>query len=95
MKRSIKCKNCGAWNELTGEVNQKCSNCGEILVDEKQARLDKLEAMRKEQLDKWMFTIKDEDDPFTKFFKKAGNIMYLIFISIIAFISWLLAVLPA
>ncbi|MBK6263696.1 hypothetical protein JKA74_01510 [Marivirga sp. S37H4] len=95
MKRSIKCQNCGTWNVLTGEKNQRCSNCGEVLKDEMQERLNKLSEIRKEQLDKWMFTIKEDDNAFTKFFKKTGNILYLIFISIIAFISWLLAILPA
>lgn len=94
MANSVKCKNCGEWNEISGSGSQKCINCGTTVQDPKSERLEKIKKYRKEQLDKWMFTIKEDDHPFLKFSKKAGNIMYIVLMSIIGFFAWLAAVLP-
>lgn len=95
MKRNIKCSNCGTWNEVENTSMQKCKNCGDVLVDQKKEREKKLEDFRQEQMDKWMFTIHENDSKFVRFAKKVGNGGYYVFITILAFFAWLLAILPA
>jgi transcription initiation factor TFIIIB Brf1 subunit/transcription initiation factor TFIIB len=95
MKRSIKCQNCDAWNDVQSTGSQKCSNCGKVLKDEKKDREKKLSDFREEQMDKWMFTIHEDDNKFVRGTKKVGNAGYYVFISILAFFAWLLAILPA
>ncbi|GAA5039011.1 hypothetical protein GCM10011506_37620 [Marivirga lumbricoides] len=95
MKRNIKCPNCDTWNEIESTGIEKCKNCGNTLIDEKKEREKKLEDFRQEQMDKWMFTIDEGDSKFMRFAKKVGNAGYYVFISILAFFAWLLAILPA
>lgn len=94
MANSVKCKNCGEWNTIEGSGKQKCSNCGEIIQDPTKERLEKVKKYKQEQLDKWMFAFKEGDSSFIKFAKKAGNITYIVIMSIIGFFAWLAAVLP-
>ncbi|SMG34818.1 hypothetical protein SAMN05661096_02259 [Marivirga sericea] len=94
MANSVKCKNCGEWNSIEGSTKQKCANCGEIIQDPTKERLDKIKKYKEEQLDKWMFTIKEQDNALVKFAKKTGNITYIVIMSIVGFFAWLAAVLP-
>ncbi|WKV12384.1 hypothetical protein [Marivirga harenae] len=94
MANSIKCKNCGEWNNIEGSEQQKCSNCGAPIQDPKQERLEQIKKYKQEQLDKWMFTIREDDNAFIRFSKKAGNISYIVIMSIVGFFAWLAAVLP-
>jgi hypothetical protein len=94
MSNSVKCKNCGEWNAIEGSGKQKCSNCGATVQDPTKERLEKIKKYKQEQLDKWMFTIKEDDNDFVKFAKKLGNISYIVIMSIVGFFAWLAAVLP-
>lgn len=94
MANSVKCKNCGEWNTIDGSGKKKCSNCGAIVQNPTKERLEKIKKYKQEQLDKWMFTIKKDDSNFVKFAKKAGNISYIVIMSIVGFFAWLAAVLP-
>ena len=94
MSKSVKCKNCGEWNEISEKGPQKCTNCESIVQDPKSERLKKIKQYQKEQLDKWMFTIHENDHAFLKFSKKAGNIMYIVLMTIIGFFAWIAAILP-
>ncbi len=95
MKRSIKCQNCGTWNDVEDSGTEKCTKCGAFIVDHKKEREKKLSDFRDEQMDKWMFKIRDDDSKFVRGAKKVGNAGYYVFISILAFFAWLLAILPA
>ncbi|HET8858924.1 hypothetical protein [Marivirga sp.] len=94
MANSVKCKNCGEWNTIDNSGKQTCTNCGEPIQDPTNERLEKIKKYKKEQLDKWMFDIKEDDNAFVKFAKKTGNISYIVIMSIIGFFAWLAAVVP-
>lgn len=94
MANSVKCKYCGEWNTIEGSGKQKCFNCGEVIQDPTKERLEKIKKYKQEQLDKWMFTIKEDDNAFVRFAKKTGNITYIVIMSIVGFFAWLAAVLP-
>lgn len=94
MSRNIKCPECGTWNKW-GESNHLiCEDCGYKMKDPHQERKEKREAFDREQLDKWMFTIKEEDSKPVILLKKAGNVAYMVFMAIVAFVSWLIAMIP-
>jgi transcription initiation factor TFIIIB Brf1 subunit/transcription initiation factor TFIIB len=94
MASSVKCKNCGEWNKIENSAKQKCVNCGAIVKDPTIERQEKIKKFKQEQLDKWMFTIKEDDNSLVKFAKKTGNITYIVIMSIVGFFAWLAAVLP-
>jgi len=94
MANSVKCKYCGEWNTIEGSGKQKCSNCGKRIHDPLRERLEEMKKYKQEQLDKCMFTIKEDDSPMVKFAKKIGNISYIVIMSIVGFFAWLVAILP-
>ena len=94
MANSVKCKYCGEWNTIEGSGKQKCSNCGKRIHDPLRERLEQMKKYKQEQLDKWMFTIKEDDSPMMKLAKKIGNISYIVIMSIVGFFAWLVAILP-
>jgi ATP-dependent RNA circularization protein (DNA/RNA ligase family) len=94
MANSVKCKYCGEWNTIDEQGKQKCSNCGKSIQDPLGERLEQIKKYKQEQLDKWMFTIKEDDSAMVKFAKKIGNISYIVIMSIVGFFAWLAAILP-
>lgn len=94
MKGSIKCTHCGTWNEKKESTEFACTECGSMIKNQLKERQSKQIQFDKDQLDKWMFTIKESDNGFIKASKKIGNVIYMIFMAIVAFIAWVVAVLP-
>ncbi len=89
-----KCPHCGRWSEWNQNLTDRCEYCGKPLAQEALDRAQK-RAEEKSQSEKdWMFYIHPDDSDLLIFFKKAGNLFYTVFMAIISFIMWLIAILP-
>lgn len=75
-------------------MNDLCEHCGKPLggrdLEYHEIRVRDSKA-NKEQ---WIFDIKESDGPVMVFLKKAGNLFYTIYMAILTFLAWLIAVLP-
>ncbi|WP_040302507.1 hypothetical protein [Algoriphagus machipongonensis] len=89
-----KCPHCGQWSEWSNNFQDKCEHCGEPLSKVELDRAQKI-ANEKEQNEKnWMFYVHPDDSSIVKFFKKSGNLFYMVFMTIMTFLMWLIAALP-
>jgi predicted amidophosphoribosyltransferase len=89
-----KCPHCGKWSSWNRNLSDLCDHCGKTLGGkdlENQERM--LEDRQKSEIN-WMFNPNESDSSFIKGLKKIGNFFYTIFMAIISFILWLIAVLP-
>ncbi|EON75691.1 hypothetical protein ADIS_3841 [Lunatimonas lonarensis] len=89
-----KCPHCNAWSKWNQDINDTCEHCGHQLGGADLHYHEKRLAQEKANRENWIFYIKDTDSGFMKGAKKVGNFFYTIYISIITFIAWLIAVLP-
>lgn len=89
-----KCPHCGEWSKWNKNIEDLCEHCGQPLggrdLEFHQNRQKDIQA-NKEQ---WIFYIKESDSDFMKGLKKVGNIFYTIYMAIVTFLAWLVAVLP-
>lgn len=89
-----KCPHCGAWSKWDQSVHDTCEHCGEKLGGVDLHYHEKRLAQEQANRENWVFFIKETDSDFVKSAKKVGNFFYTIYISIITFLAWLIAVLP-
>ncbi|MEX0884238.1 MAG: hypothetical protein WDZ72_12265 [Cyclobacteriaceae bacterium] len=89
-----KCPHCGKWSNWNQNLNDVCDHCGKSLGGRDLEYQEKRAAQKKASDEQWIFYIKDSDSEFKKGVKKAGNFFYMIYISIITFLAWLIAALP-
>lgn len=89
-----KCPNCNKWSSWSTNIHESCDHCGASLggkdleyhlIREKEAKANH---------EKWIFFIKETDSPFVKNSKIVGNFFYTIYMAIITFIVWLIAMMP-
>lgn len=89
-----KCPHCGAWSKWNQDIQDTCEHCGNKLGGADLAYHEKRLAQEKANRENWIFYIKDTDNGFVRVVKKVGNFFYTIYIAIITFLAWLIAVLP-
>jgi hypothetical protein len=86
--------NCGKWSGWNNNLNDICEHCGKILGGIDLVYEEKRAAQKKANQEQWIFHVNETDDEFIKTLKKTGNFFYTLYISIITFIAWLIAILP-
>lgn len=89
-----KCRHCGKWSSWNLNLFDLCDHCGQTLGGKDLENQERRIADKENNEDNWMFNIKESDSYVTKGMKKVGNFFYTIFMAIISFILWLIAVLP-
>jgi hypothetical protein len=93
MKVQSKCWNCSEWSENTGQIEERCVICGELL--NKTRFENKNKVLTNQLIDKqnsWL-VIRDEDGWGKRFLKKTGLLVQFIFVSFASFILWLVTLL--
>ncbi|MHA7129575.1 hypothetical protein [Algoriphagus namhaensis] len=89
-----KCPNCGQWSSWDRNYDDRCDHCGEYLAQEEKRRETVKEEEKLRQEKDWMFRVDPTDNAWIKFWKKAGNLFYVVFMAIMSFIMWVIAALP-
>ncbi|GHB53593.1 hypothetical protein [Mongoliitalea lutea] len=89
-----KCPHCGEWSNWTVNINDACEHCGKPLGGRDLEYHERREADTKANQEQWIFHIKETDNDAVVVLKKVGNFFYTIYMAIITFIAWLVAVLP-
>lgn len=93
MKVQSKCWNCSEWTENTGQLEDRCLHCGEII---NKVHFDnKNKALTNQIIDKQnsLLVIRDDDALWLRFLKRSGLIVQFIFVSFASFIIWLVTLL--
>lgn len=94
MKHQKKCPECGEWSIWEQSHEDLCEHCGALLSPEAFKRQEKRAEYQEASKKKWIFYIEEDDGALMRFFKKTGNTIYLIYMAILTFIMWLIAVTP-
>ncbi|MCC5932376.1 MAG: hypothetical protein JJU28_24235 [Cyclobacteriaceae bacterium] len=94
MKHQKKCPGCGEWSTWYQSHEDICEHCGTLLSPEAFNRDERRAEYQAASEKKWIFYIEENDGPVLRFFKKIGNTVYLIYMAILTFIMWLIAVTP-
>lgn len=89
-----KCPHCGEWSAWNGDMRDACDHCGKPLGGRDLDYQEKRDADTKRNEEQWIFYIKESDSEAVKLAKQVGNFFYTIYMGIITFIAWLIAVLP-
>jgi predicted amidophosphoribosyltransferase len=89
-----KCPHCGNWSEWSGNLDEACSVCGKPLGGKDLHYHQKRQTEKKANDENWIFYIKETDNAFVKNAKIVGNFFYTIYMAIITFLVWLIAMLP-
>lgn len=93
MKIQSKCWNCSEWTINSGEIEERCVYCGELL--NKSHFENRNKALTNQLIDKqnsWL-VIREEDGRLLRFLKKTGIIVQFIFVSFASFVIWLVTLL--
>jgi hypothetical protein len=93
MKVQSKCWNCSEWSENSGQIEDRCHHCAELI--HKTQFENKNKALTNQLIDKqnsWLI-IREEDSNWIRFVKKTGIIVQFIFVSFATFIIWLVSLL--
>jgi hypothetical protein len=95
-KRTRKCPHCGQWSEWTGEPTDLCEYCG-CLLDEagfiRQVEEEEREAEEKDRFDFSLIEIYPTDNKFVVFLKRIVQGFQIVFMAILSFFLWLIALL--
>ena len=85
-----KCPNCGEWSKWNLSLHDKCEHCGELL--QKQEALKEKEKIKEieKQEKEFIFHIDKTDNFLQKALKKGGYAVYVVIMSVVSFITWLL-----
>lgn len=75
-------------------MNEACGSCGKSLGGRDLDYHINREKDKKASDEKWIFFIKESDGAFVKNAKIVGNFFYTIYMAIITFIVWLIAMMP-
>ncbi len=75
-------------------MNEACGSCGKPLGGRDLDYHINREKDKKASDEKWIFFIKESDGALVKNAKIVGNFFYTIYMAIITFIVWLIAMMP-
>lgn len=89
-----KCPHCGEWSKWTTNMNDLCEHCGKALGGRDLEYHIIRERDKKANKEQWIFDIKETDSAFMKGLKTVGNFFYTIYIAVLTFLAWLVAVMP-
>ncbi|MCL6261382.1 hypothetical protein M3O96_19945 [Aquiflexum sp. TKW24L] len=89
-----KCPHCGNWSAWSGIMTEACTSCGKPLGGRDLEYHINREKDKKTNAENWIFFIKESDNTFVKYAKIVGNFFYTIYMAIITFLVWLIAMLP-
>lgn len=89
-----KCPHCGEWSTWNQNLDDPCDHCGKPLGGEDLAHKQMVEKDAQERAEKWIFYIREDDSDLMVVLKKIGNTAYVIYMSILSFIAWVIAALP-
>jgi uncharacterized membrane protein YvbJ len=91
VRRQVRCKSCGHWNS-SEQSEIQCSQCGVELFP--QSKADQESLQRRQQAWK-IITPVDPGKPWPiRWIKHTINVVQLVFLAIISFIMWLIAMSP-
>ena len=95
MRSQKKCSACGKWSDWEQLATDVCSHCGEVLLTPPARKegfdADNYEAGGITQLK--FFIIKPGDNFLLKIIRKTAWVIHVAFVSIMAFIIWLISFL--
>ncbi|WP_194776711.1 hypothetical protein [Pararhodonellum marinum] len=89
-----KCPHCGEWSSWNLNSRDTCDHCGKTLGVKDLKYEEQRASDKKVNEENWIFYIKEDDNEFVKLLKKIGNVFYVIYMSIVTFLAWLVAALP-
>jgi predicted amidophosphoribosyltransferase len=89
-----KCPHCGEWSKWTTNMNDLCENCGKALGGRDLEYHEIRERDKKANKEQWIFDVKETDSALVKGLKIVGNFFYTIYIAILTFLAWLVAIMP-
>lgn len=75
-------------------MNDLCEHCGKALGGRDLEYHEIRERDKKANKEQWIFDIKETDSPLIKGLKMTGNFFYTIYIAILTFLAWLVAIMP-
>ncbi|WP_297334808.1 class I tRNA ligase family protein [Algoriphagus sp.] len=89
-----KCPHCEKWSRWNMNLTDPCEHCGQPLGGKDLKNQERREQEQLKNTENWLFTIKKTDSSLLVFLKKIGNSFYTIFMAILSFLLWLIAVMP-
>jgi len=89
-----KCPHCGKWSTWNQKLDDPCDHCGLPLGGEDLKHQQKVKKDAQDRAEKWIFYIREDDSDLMVTLKKIGNTVYIIYMSILSFIAWVIAALP-
>lgn len=89
-----RCPECGQMSEWSGSWADRCQHCGELLAREEiREEMHREEQQQKIEESK-ILKIRPGDNTFIRILKTIGTVANAIFVGIISFILWILAMTP-
>ena len=85
---------CGKWSSWSKQIYETCEHCDAPLGGKDLEYHLIREKETKANEEKWIFFIKETDSPFVRNAKIVGNFFYTIYMAIITFLVWLIAMMP-
>jgi hypothetical protein len=98
MKGSKKCPHCGQWSVWNHDPDERCEHCHHLLAPEAQARQQAQEERKEEEKQRFsvdFIKIDPDDHWFLRFFKRIGLGFQIVFVGLVTFFIWLIALLAA
>ncbi|MBX7202962.1 MAG: hypothetical protein IT240_04375 [Bacteroidia bacterium] len=90
-RRQVRCNGCKQWN-FTEDTQGQCLHCGNELFPKSKA--DEESLLRRQQAWNLNIVIHPDDSLLVRMVKKVANVVQLVFLAIISFIMWLIAMSP-
>ncbi len=92
----VKCSNCETWNANV----DYCTSCNHpvsreaILKAREVVREEKSKEIPISKLDKWIGNWKKSSNPFLKYSYKIASFIWIIYMAIVSFVLWMVALGP-
>ncbi|GAA4304949.1 hypothetical protein GCM10023183_18680 [Nibribacter koreensis] len=96
MNATKKCPHCQQWSAWHHQVTDRCEHCHELLDPKAHQRLlaqDEREEEESKKINIALIEILPTDSAFTRFWKRIVQGFQLMFMAILSFILWLIALL--
>jgi len=95
-KRTRKCPHCGQWSEWTGHPADLCEHCGSILDEAgfiRKVEEEEREAEEDKRFGIDLIEIYPDDNMVVVFLKRIVQGFQIVFMAILSFFLWLIALL--